>query len=155
VPAKRAEAWLQRLADVRDVVAAGRGFHSSNSHLNLSRSLARNHPTYPTKVLSLSRKVEENKALAADDTESFVLAYGLLVQSAPELGLEPAERLLAAREDIPRATQREVLEECRELLKSRLAQMESVSAAGAGGANAKGKWKAASSKALRFGWMAE
>jgi len=51
--------------------------------------------------------------------------------------------------------------ECRELLKSRIAQMESVSAAGggagggAGGANAKGKWKAASSKALRFGWMAE
>ena len=25
VPAKRAESWLQRLADVRDVVAAGRG----------------------------------------------------------------------------------------------------------------------------------
>ena len=115
------------------------------------------------KVLSLSREVDECKALATDDTESFVLAYGrgetlvhfsaqsdpflsvhfsdhsepflsvhfsaqsepflsivttqhtrnkmltwsrnvdkctalahgLLVQSSPELGLEPAERLLA------------------------------------------------------------
>ena len=55
---------------------------------------------------------------SADDAESFVLAYGLLVRSAPELGLEPAERLLAAREDIPRAAQREVLDQCRELIRS-------------------------------------
>ena len=55
---------------------------------------------------------------SADDAESFVLAYGLLVRSAPELGLEPAERLLAAHEDIPRAAQREVLDQCRELVRS-------------------------------------
>ena len=55
---------------------------------------------------------------AADDAESFVLAYGLLVRSAPELGLEPAERLLAAHENIPRAAQREVLDQCRELIRS-------------------------------------
>jgi exocyst complex component 3 len=55
---------------------------------------------------------------SADDAESFVLAYGLLVRSAPELGLEPAERLLAAHEDIPRAAQREVLDQCRELIRS-------------------------------------
>jgi exocyst complex component 3 len=40
------------------------------------------------------------------------------VRSAPELGLEPAERLLAAHEDIPRAAQREVLDQCRELIRS-------------------------------------
>ena len=55
---------------------------------------------------------------SADDAESFVLAYGLLVRSAPELGLEPAERLLAAHEDIPRAAQREILDQCRELIRS-------------------------------------
>lgn len=55
---------------------------------------------------------------SADDAESFVLAYGLLVRSAPELGLEPAERLLAAHEDIPRAAQQEVLDQCRELVRS-------------------------------------
>ena len=55
---------------------------------------------------------------SADDAESFVLAYGLLVRSAPELGLEPAERLLAAHEHIPRAAQREVLDQCRELIRS-------------------------------------
>jgi exocyst complex component 3 len=86
-------------------------------------------------------------AAAADDTESFVLAYGLLVQSMPELGLEPAERLLAAREDIPRATQREVIEVCKELLHSHLATTQ----AAAGGAGKSSKWKAAAtSKALRF-----
>ena len=81
---------------------------------------------------------------AADDAESFVLAYGLLVQSMPELGLEPAERLLAAREDIPRATQREVLEECSSLLNSHLAtQTIAISTVK--------KWRDASSKAnLRF-----
>ena len=64
----------------------------------------------------LQRLAEVRDMAAADDAEAFVLAYGLLVRSAPELGLEPAERLLAAREDIPRATQKEMLEECRELL---------------------------------------
>ena len=64
----------------------------------------------------LQRLAELRDMVAADDAESFVLAYGLLVRSAPELGLEPAERMLAARDDIPRATQREMLDECRELL---------------------------------------
>jgi exocyst complex component 3 len=47
----------------------------------------------------------------------------------PELGLEPAERMLAARKDIPRATQRAILEECRELHNSQIATMTSVTAA--------------------------
>ena len=71
--------------------------------------------------LGLQRLADVRDLAAADDTESFVLAYGLVVQSMPELGIEPAERLLAAREDIPRATQREVLEECRELLSNQMA----------------------------------
>lgn len=101
LPHKRVDPWLQRLADVRDVVAA-------------------------------------------DDTESFVLAYGLLMQSMPELGLEPAARLLAAREDIPRATQREVLEECKQLLNSHLATQAACPVK----SSAPSRWKLASSKAL-------
>ena len=84
---------------------------------------------------------------AADDTESFVLAYGLLVQSMPELGLEPAERLLAAREDLPRATQREVLVECKQYLDSHLAAQAASSTV----KKKSNAWKTASSKAsMRF-----
>lgn len=87
----------------------------------------------------LQRLADVRDLAAADDPETFVLAYGLLVQSMPELGLEPAERLLAAREDIPRATQREILQGCNDLLAARLAAASTV----------KSKWSAAT-KALRF-----
>lgn len=90
----------------------------------------------------IQRLADVRDVAAADDAESFVLAYGILVQSMPELGLEPAERLLAAREDIPRATQREVLEECKVLLESQLATQAA--------STIKSNWKASASKAIRF-----
>ena len=68
----------------------------------------------------LQRLAEIRDLAAADDAESFVLAFGLLMRSAPELGIEAAERLLAARDDIPRTVQRDILEECRELLSAQL-----------------------------------
>lgn len=85
----------------------------------------------PYKIVDpwLQRLADIRDVAAADDAESFVLAYGILVQSMPELGLEPAERMLAARKDIPRATQRAILEECRELHNSQIATMTSVTAA--------------------------